>query len=79
MAVAGPRVLLQGRNPRYRHRCALDALPQDRDLLHQRKQEYDVAGTVSHSEANELRAFVIELQSDVMFWLKEDHPGLVLF
>lgn len=38
MAVAGPRVFLQRRNPRYRHRCALDALPLDRDLLHQRKQ-----------------------------------------
>jgi predicted GNAT family N-acyltransferase len=37
MAVAGPRVFLERRNPRYRHRCALDALPQDRDLLHQRK------------------------------------------
>jgi uncharacterized protein (UPF0332 family) len=39
--------------------------------------EYDTAGTVSQSEADELRAFVHELRVDVMAWLKTNHPTLI--
>ena len=38
--------------------------------------EYDVAGTVSQSEADELRGFAMSLKADVMSWLKTDHPHL---
>ena len=39
--------------------------------------EYDAAGTVSQSEAAELRDFAKELRSDVTAWLKANHPALV--
>lgn len=39
--------------------------------------EYDVAGTVSQSEADELREFTRELKTEVLSWLKENHPALV--
>lgn len=39
--------------------------------------EYDVAGTVSQSEADELRDFAKELRSEVTAWLKANHPALV--
>ena len=39
--------------------------------------EYDTAGTVSQSEANELRAFAHELKTDVIAWLKANHPTLI--
>jgi len=39
--------------------------------------EYDAAGTVSQSEADELRDFAKELRSDVTAWLKAKHPALV--
>lgn len=39
--------------------------------------EYDVAGTVSGSEADELRAFVRELRVDVIAWVKSNHPALI--
>jgi hypothetical protein len=39
--------------------------------------EYDAAGTVSQSEADELREFAKELRSDVTAWLKANHPALV--
>ena len=39
--------------------------------------EYDAAGTVSQSEADELRDFVKELRSEVTAWLKANHPALV--
>lgn len=38
--------------------------------------EYDAAGTVSQSEADELRAFATELRLDVIDWLKSHHPTL---
>jgi len=38
--------------------------------------EYDVAGTVSQSEADELREFVTMLKADVLGWLKTHHSGL---
>ncbi len=38
--------------------------------------EYDVAGTVSQSEADELRGFAMSLKADVMSWLQTDHPHL---
>lgn len=38
--------------------------------------EYDAAGTVSQSEADELRAFATELRLDVIAWLKSHHPAL---
>jgi hypothetical protein len=38
--------------------------------------EYDAAGTVSRSEAAELRAFTRELRADVIAWLKSHHPKL---
>lgn len=39
--------------------------------------EYDAAGTVSQSEAAELRAFTRELHWDVLAWLRAHHPALV--
>jgi hypothetical protein len=39
--------------------------------------EYDTAGTVSPSEAAELRAFAQELRADVIAWLKAIHPTLI--
>lgn len=39
--------------------------------------EYDAAGTVSPTEADELRQFARELRADVVAWLKENHPALV--
>jgi hypothetical protein len=39
--------------------------------------EYDAAGTVSQSEANELREFARELQSTVLAWLRQNHPTLI--
>jgi hypothetical protein len=38
--------------------------------------EYDSAGTVSQSEADELRSFVHELRRDVIDWLRVHHPEL---
>lgn len=38
--------------------------------------EYDVAGTVSQSEANELREFSENLKKCVMDWLKQQYPSL---
>lgn len=39
--------------------------------------EYDTAGTVSQSEADELRQFTLELRNDVIAWLKANHPTLI--
>jgi hypothetical protein len=39
--------------------------------------EYDVAGTVSQSEADELRDYTRELRAAVIAWLKENHPALI--
>jgi hypothetical protein len=39
--------------------------------------EYDTAGTVSRSEADELRAFAGELRTEVVAWLKQNHPSLI--
>lgn len=38
--------------------------------------EYDTAGTVSPSEADELRAFTRELRTDVIIWLCANYPKL---
>lgn len=38
--------------------------------------EYDAAGRVSASEADELRKFSAELRGDVVKWLAEKHPKL---
>ncbi|RYD43473.1 MAG: hypothetical protein EOP85_10115 [Verrucomicrobiaceae bacterium] len=38
--------------------------------------EYDAAGTVSQTEAVELRAFVQDLRSDTLDWLRRKHPEL---
>jgi len=38
--------------------------------------EYDVAGTVTQSEADELRDFTTELRTDVIAWLRKHHPSL---
>ncbi|MDB6071523.1 MAG: hypothetical protein JWL81_2694 [Verrucomicrobiales bacterium] len=38
--------------------------------------EYDAAGTVSLSEAEELQAFSLALRTDVLIWLKACHPAL---
>jgi hypothetical protein len=40
--------------------------------------EYDTAGTISLTEANELRTFARELQTDVIAWLKATHPPLII-
>lgn len=39
--------------------------------------EYDVAGTVSQSEADELREFAEDLRKDVLDWLKQNMPSLL--
>ncbi|WP_395749542.1 hypothetical protein [Prosthecobacter sp.] len=39
--------------------------------------EYDVAGCVTESEAEELRAFAESLRDDVCSWLAEHHPNLL--
>jgi hypothetical protein len=38
--------------------------------------EYDVAGTVSQSEADELRDFAASLQTEVIEWLRSKHSTL---
>ena len=38
--------------------------------------EYDVAGTVSQSEADELREFAASLQTEVIEWLRSNHSIL---
>lgn len=38
--------------------------------------EYDTAGTVSPSEAQELRDFASQFHTDVLSWLKSKHPSL---
>lgn len=39
--------------------------------------EYDAAGTVSQSEADELREFTRELRIEVIDWLRSHHPSLI--
>lgn len=39
--------------------------------------EYDAAGTVTQSEADELRTFARELRTAVIAWLKANHPTLI--
>jgi hypothetical protein len=39
--------------------------------------EYDTAGTVSQSEADELRNFTKELHQSVVAWLRANHPTLI--
>jgi hypothetical protein len=39
--------------------------------------EYDTAGTVSQSDADELREFTCALRTDVIAWLKAKHPSLI--
>ena len=39
--------------------------------------EYDAAGTVGQSEADELREFTLELRTDVMAWLAANHTELL--
>ena len=39
--------------------------------------EYDAAGTVSLSEAAELRNYAEELRTAVLTWLKQHHPTLI--
>lgn len=39
--------------------------------------EYDVAGCVTQSEADELRAFAESLRDDVCIWLAKHHPSLL--
>ncbi|MCX5895333.1 MAG: hypothetical protein NTZ51_05840 [Proteobacteria bacterium] len=39
--------------------------------------EYDYVGGATNDDADELLAFVQELKSDVVFWIKEHHPDLL--
>lgn len=39
--------------------------------------EYDSAGHISPEEARELVSFATELRTDVLAWLKKNHPQLV--
>jgi hypothetical protein len=39
--------------------------------------EYDRIGTTSDSEGLELISFVSELQTEVIMWLRANHPGLL--
>jgi len=41
------------------------------------KVEYDYSGGVTHTEADELTKFVIELKHDVIKWLKGNYPDLI--
>lgn len=38
--------------------------------------EYDAAGTISRSEAKELREFARDLHQQVLAWLQKNHPML---
>jgi len=71
------------------HYRTLQALPlilgQDRDddadyldacRAKRNTAEYDVAGMVSQSEADELREFAAMLRADVLSWLQSGHPHL---
>ena len=42
-----------------------------------RLQQWAKAGTVSQSEADELREFTRELKTEVLLWLRENHPAIV--
>ncbi len=50
----------------------LDACRAKRDTA-----EYNAAGTVSQSEADELREFSVELKTEVLQWLRGNHPALI--
>jgi hypothetical protein len=39
--------------------------------------EYDVAGAATAADADELLSFAAELRSDVLAWLRSEHPGMV--
>jgi hypothetical protein len=39
--------------------------------------EYDAAGTITQSEAAELRSFTRELRTHVLQWLRDKHPTLI--
>lgn len=39
--------------------------------------EYDTAGSVSQTEADELREFAVTLRADVIAWLEKNHPSLL--
>ena len=39
--------------------------------------EYDYVGGASEKDAKELLQFASELRSDVLAWLKENHPDLL--
>lgn len=39
--------------------------------------EYDIAGTVTKEEADELIGFCLELKDEVFSWLKKHHKGLI--
>ncbi len=40
--------------------------------------EYDYVGGATDDNANELIGFVTDLKEDVVFWLKNNHPQLLL-
>ena len=42
-----------------------------------RLQQWAKADTVSQSEADELREFTRELKTEVLLWLRENHPAIV--
>jgi len=39
--------------------------------------EYDMAGAATDADARELLEFCRKLRRDVLFWLKQNHPGLL--
>lgn len=49
-----------------------NAFRKKRNLL-----SYELGGTISQSEANEMYALAITLRSQVSRWLQQKHPGLI--
>ncbi len=39
--------------------------------------EYDYVGAATEQDADELIEFVVEMEKDVLGWLKKHHPNLI--
>jgi hypothetical protein len=42
-----------------------------------RLQQWAANSTVSQSEADELREFTLELKTEFLLWLRQNHPAVV--
>ncbi len=54
-----------------------DSRKDDADYLDACRAKRNTAGTVTQTEADELRDFATELRADVTAWLKVNHPKLM--